>query len=200
MKNIITIILIAGLFVLGGCASSTKIYNSEGKIVSEISDDAKMMEVAQNMSAECNKAKIRTADAAILGLNAMEISKLSKEAQAEYMRSLPMMQMAQMMTVMMKQENTDECQSGLTAYYNYKGIQKKSNSALWSKGLGIAGILGGIWATGNVLETVLDSAGPHITNPQEQFIMGNGEINTAEPYIVEIPVLPEGEIPVPLPE
>lgn len=174
------------------CANTSKMYSSDGSVISEQTDDAKMMEVAQNISAECNKAKIRTSDAMILGLTGQQLSQLSATAQAEYMRSLPMMQMAQMMA-QMNQGGGDECQSGLTAYYKYKGIQKTANSALWSKGLGIAGILGGIWATGNVLESVLDSAGPHLSGSGDT-VIGGGSVNTAEPYIVEIPVLPE-EVP-----
>lgn len=162
MKYIKILGLLAGLALMGGCASNggtaVTIYDKDGNKVQETSADATQMGNAYQLAIECNKAKIAIAERNNLGiLQPTALQGLSGSAQTEYMRNLPMIYMATALQSATARTD-DGCSQAIVAYYNHKNVNKQANTQLWSKGLGIAGFLGGAYLIGNTVEGILNSA------------------------------------------
>ena len=162
MKYTKTLIgLIASVMILTGCTSGGKtavtIYDKDGAVVQETTKDAVMLNSAYTMAVECNKAKIAMAQRTNLGvIDPMALSKMAPTAQAEYMRTLPMIHMAGALKAATARTD-DGCQKGLIAYYNHLNVEKQANTSLWLKGLGIAGFVGGAYVIGNTVEGIVGS-------------------------------------------
>lgn len=194
--KMIGVIAIAGLMT--GCATgggtAVTIYDKEGNVVQETTTDGTQMNGAYQLAIACNEAKVKIAEQTNLGIiQPSEMSALTPEAQQEYMRNLPMIYMATAFAGAIQRPD-DGCQNAIVAYYNHKNVQKRANTSLFSKALSLTGLLGGIYLGGEVVSNIMDGASPQISGSGDT-VIGGGSVNTAEPYIVEIPVLPE-EIPI----
>jgi hypothetical protein len=153
--------LIAMVMVTTGCATggstAVTVYDKDGNAVQKTSKDGVMLNAAYNAAAECNKAQVQMAQRSQLGvIDPNTLKGLSPSAQTEYARSLPIMFMADALKAATS-KNVDPCSQPITAFYNYKSVEKQANTQLWSKGLGILGFIGGAAVIGNSVEGIVGS-------------------------------------------
>lgn len=87
-----------------------------------------------------------------------------------------------------RQSPCDELEGVMVAYYNQMGKKAVAQSAVYQRGLGVIGIVGGIWATGEALKGIAEAGGDHYT-------FGDIETNVATPKTIQAPGAIEGEIP-----